>query len=496
MCRWSAVVDTQIADAESRIKQRLAQLVGPQRYRVWFQNSTRLSLTDGYLKVGVPNLFIGAWIENHYSQQIQAAAQKVVGVPVRLCFGIDPALFRHLRKTQLDSQAEFIQSNARRTMRAAAAAAGNGNGHGRAVAAGLDNWDGNGRGRQTLRGRLEDFVVGARSELAYSVARSVVERPGGCYKTVFFHGGVGLGKTHLLHGIANALAESRPDLQWRYVCGEEFTNEFLLALRMNRIDGFRHRYRALDVLLIDDVHFLANKRATQEEFLHTFNAIDGSGRQVVMASDAHPRLIGDLPESLTSRFISGSVVRIEPPDSATRCEILRRRAAAMGRNLPDDVITYVAGRIETNVRELEGALIRLVAYAALGKSPITIGTARQALEDHVARTAPILTVGDLEMGVATFFGLTPADLHSSRKTRTVALARNIAMYLARERTRLSLPEIGRLMGDKNHTTVLLAHRRIGRLLAADATVTWTSAAGPQTLRLRELMARIGGQIVG
>lgn len=466
----------QIPEKENRIRERIAELVGTQRYRVWFHNSTRLSVTDGFLKVGVPNLFIGNWIEKHFSDAIAAAARDVVGRDMQVSYSIEPGLFSQLRKTQLNSQAEFIHRAPQRPARD-----------------GRSSSDGDTPDRPRLRGRLDDFVVGPQTELAFGIARGVVQQPGSAYNPVFFHGGCGIGKTHLLHGIANSLSETRPDLRWRYVSGEQFTNEFLLSLKNGKLESFRLRYRELDVLLIDDVHFLSNKRATQDEFLHTYNAIFASGRQVILASDAHPKMIGQLSDSLVNRFVAGVVLKLEPPDFATRCEILRRRAAAMGRPMPDDVIAYVAERIQTNVRELEGALLKLVAAATVMQTEVSVRVARQVLEDHLSRTVPILTVGDIELVVSTFFALTPADLHSSRKSRTVALARNIAMYLAREHTRLSLPEIGRLCGNKNHTTVLLAHRKIRNLHAADSEVEWITPGGTQKRKIRELVGTLEEQ---
>ena len=467
---------TQIDGIEDRIRSRITELVGPQRYKVWFRNSTQFTFGDDFLKVGVPNLFIGSWIEDHFSEAISRAATDVLDREVQVSFAIDPVLFRNLRKSQLNSQAAFIEKNAERAIR---------------EVRDLDGKTGRrGSSRMVprkLRGRLGDFVIGPPNRLAHSVALGVVENPDADASPVFFHSACGLGKTHLLQGIANALTEQKPDIRWIYVSGEEFTNQFLYALRERRLDGFRHRFRDVDVLLLDDMQFIANKRATQEEFLHTFNAINANAKRVVLASDAHPKMIGDLSASLVNRLIAGMIVRIERPDQETRCEILRRRAARSHHAVPEPVICYIAEKIEANVRELEGCLLKLLAYASLTKAQITLDLARQALEDHLTQTGKILTVSDIEQSVATFFGLTPADLHTSRKSRTIALARNIAMYLARKHTDLSFPEIARLMGNKNHTTVLLACRRIGKLLEEHAEVTWPGAAGAKTRRIEDLV---------
>ncbi|MCZ6697791.1 MAG: chromosomal replication initiator protein DnaA [Planctomycetota bacterium] len=469
----------QTEDTGERIRDRIAELVGAQRYKVWFKNSTRVSCTDGFVKVGVPNVFIGGWIENHFAEAIGAAANDVLGREVPVSFAIEPDLFRQLRKSELNSQAAFVEKNSDRFARDRRVSTGSPSGHVR-----------------RLRGRLETFVVGARNRLAYSVAQNVVERPTEECAPLFIHGGCGVGKTHLLQGIANALAEGKPQVRCTYVTGEEFTNQFLHALRERRVDAFRHRFRSLHVLIVDDVHFIANKKATQEEFLHTFNTIDTVGLRVILASDAHPKMIGDLSESLVNRMVSGMVVRIERPDFDTRCEILRQKAATMHHPVPEPVIAYISEKVQTNVRELEGCLLKLVAYASLMKKQITPALARQALEDHLAKTGNILTVSDIELSVATLFGLSPADLHSSRKSRTIALARNVAMHIARTHTDLSFPEIARLMGNKNHTTVLLACRRIGAILASDGDVQWQSAAGRQSGKLRGLVERLEEQLRG
>jgi len=454
-------------------------MVGPQRYRVWFKNSTRLSLANGFLKVGVPNLFVGGWIENHFTETISAAAREITGRDVHVTYSIDPQLFGSLPKRHFDSQAAFIAAaNPEKQMRVAKPSSAR-------TGSPTD---------RPLRGRLDDFVVGPSNRMAYNAALSVVEAPASRYNPLFIHGGCGLGKTHLLQGICNALARRNDHCSMQYVSGEEFTNQYIYAMRTRRLDSFRHQFRHLDVLVIDDIHFLSNKKATQEEFLHTFNAIDGYGNQVVMASDAHPKLIGQLSEKLVTRFMSGMVVRIDVPDFEMRCKILRRRAAAVEHTVPEPVITYIAENVEGNVRELEGALLNLVAFSTISGEPITAHTARLALEDHFIRTAHIVRLSDIESVVATCFGLTPADLHTSRKTRSIALARNIAMYLARKHTSMSFPEIGRFMGKKNHSTVILACRKIQRLLDTDGTVTWVNAAGKEEMRVKTLLGMLEEQL--
>jgi chromosomal replication initiator protein len=338
-------------------------------------------------------------------------------------------------------------------------------------------------------------VVGSANRLAASVIRSIAEGAPGSYSPVFVHGGSGLGKTHLLHALANELAEKRPDCRWAYLTGDEFTNAYVLAVRSNGMEAFRQRYRNLDVLIIDDVHFMAGKKGTQEEFLHTFNSIDAQRKHVVLASDSPPKLIGQFSEQLTNRFVAGMVVRIEAPDFDMRCQILRRRATqASARPVPEDVVAYIAKNFTANVRELEGALLKLAMFSTVSHQPITLSLASHCLADHLHRTQRVLGLEEIDQTVAMYFGLTTADLHTSRKTRTIALARGIAMYLARKHTDMSFPEIGRFMGNKNHSTVILANRRIEHMLVADEVARRQTPAGTQEEKLRDLIAKIEKQL--
>ncbi len=273
---------------------------------------------------------------------------------------------------------------------------------------------------------------------------------------------------------------------------EQFTNEFITALRHKKIDEFRARYRRLDLLAIDDVHFLAAKKATQEEFLHTFNTIASAGRQVVLASDAHPRMVGELNEQLVSRFLAGMVVKVQAPDQATRLEILRRRAGQLRLVVAGEVLEYIAMHVRGSVRELEGAVLKLAAVAALEGGTVTLTMANDAMADHLARTDSSVTLGDIEAAVAAFFGITPADIHSSRRTRTVSVARMVSMFLARRHTRMSFPEIGRFMG-KNHSSAVLAVQRMEELLARAGQVEWLSPMGPKSQDASQIVELLTGQ---
>ncbi len=451
----------------------LQERIGPGKFNAWFRHGTRLSLEDGRVKVSVPNPFVANWIETHYHGEIASAAAQHTGNPAAVVVTIDPSLTGELRRSHLDTQAEMVSKAARGLSRPRRPA-----------------------GPVELKYTLKDFVVGTGNRLAYSAAVAVVGVDKAPFNPLFLHGPCGVGKTHLLQGICNAAARrqgsSRP-IAWRYVTGEQFTNEFITALRGKKISEFRARYRRLDLLAIDDVHFLAAKRATQDEFLHTYNAIESAGRQVVMASDAPPQLVGELNAQLASRFAAGMVVKIDPPDQATRMEILRRKSKALNLAAEDDALQYVARHIHGSVRELEGALVKLAAMAALEGQRVTVDLAARALADHLARTDSAITLGDIEAVTATFFGITPADIHSSRRTKTVSSARMIAMFLARRHTQMSYPEIGQAMG-KNHSSVVLAVQRMEALLAKRGRIRWMSPMGGKSQPAKEIVELLTEQI--
>lgn len=462
-----------------KISEVIADQVGPRRYQVWFKNSTRLRLDGEHLQVNVPNQFIGQWIERHFAEDIASAAAAVLGTAPQIHTVVDPSLFANLRKRQLDHQAHYVN----RQIDTPSPPARNNGGR---------------NGKWQSKFKLDDFVVGASNELAYKCAIEAARSPGKQFNPLFIHGGCGLGKTHLLQGICNALGEG--GARWIYSSAEEFTNQFLWAIQTKKVDRFRARFRAVDVLVIDDVHFLSDKKATQAEFLHTFNEISGGGRQIVMASDAHPKLIGQLAEPLVSRFISGMVAKIDKPDRATRREILLRRARSLSLALPGDVVDFIADNILDNVRELEGALFKLLAYHSVENSnghrngELDLPRVRTMLADHISTVAPAVRLGDVESMVATFFGLRPADLHSSRKSQTVSTARSVAMYLTRKLTGLSFPDIGKYMGNKNHATVIQACRRIDSRLSDDLMLEWETSAGTIKQPAREVIGRFENEL--
>jgi chromosomal replication initiator protein len=503
----------------ARLADAIAQRVGQQRFHVWFNNSTRLDLKNDGLEIAVPNDFISEWINTHFKRPIEEAASEVLGCPLPLRFTVVPQLFEVKSVSTADDRAGGrkapIHSDA-----GGSNSAGASGGKSAGVAAlvpvnqsrgivsgqvvpvmrsiGAPSGAGAGRDmasspyptRTRLRHEIETYVVGASNQLAYNAACYVAEFPGAQYNPLFIHGNCGLGKTHLLQGLCKRFIKHHPTKRWMYLTGEEFTNEFLAALRTNKLVAFRRRMRDLDLLVIDDVHFLAGKKATQEEFLHTFNSIEAMGRQVVMASDAHPKMIEEFGESLVNRFVSGMVVRIDPPNHATRCEILRALSLRSGIVLNEEVIGWIARRVTQNVRELEGAVTRIGLHVKLIGRDADLEIAQQALGDLDRQLVAPVKPESILQSVCDYFSLEHKDLMSGRRQRTISLARSVAMFLVRKTAKLSYPEIGVRMGKRNHSTVISACRRIERAVEKNEKLGWTSSVGEREEEAAELIQRL------
>ncbi len=314
---------------------------------------------------------------------------------------------------------------------------------------------------------FENFVTGPCNRMAHAAALAVSDLPGRAYNPLFIHSSVGLGKSHLMQAICHKLQATRPDIAIMYISCEEFVNRFIAAIEQGRVEAFRHTFRLLDVLVIDDIHFLAEKDRTQEEFFHTFNALYQAQKQVVLSSDSPPHEIPRIEQRLVSRFNWGLVARIDRPSYETRVAIVRKKAKLRGRDLPEDVVHLIATAVDTNIRELEGAVIRVLGYAALSDREVTMDLAREALRDLVHDPGPRITLQAVTDAVLARFGVRLADLQSKRRTQSVALPRQIAMFLARRLTNHSLEEIGAFFGGRDHTTVLHAERKIRRQIEAD-----------------------------
>ena len=511
---YTAVDDRQLA----RLTQAIQERVGSQRYQVWFQNSTRFEIKNEQLEIAVVNDFISEWIGTHFQRFIQDAATEVMGSSVPVRFSVMPQLFDALRNGStlaktgsaldipaiaktLPQRERYVAVNGaaappmrfdladgpaakahRLTKSAPLAATASQAQRGDAASSSL-----------RLRHDLPSYIVGPSNQLAYNAASYVSEFPGAQYNPLFIHGSCGLGKSHLLQGLCRKFVQHHPTKKWAYMTGEEFTNDFLVALRNNRVDAFRRKMRELDLLVIDDVHFLSGKKATQEEFLHTFNAIEAMGRQVVLASDEHPKLIAEFGESLINRFVSGMVVRIDAPSYNMRCEILRAISKRNRINLSEEVIAWVARRVTQNVRELEGAITRITAFTRLSGRLADVALAQEALGDlDRALVAPVKPDCVLA-SVCSYFGLEMRELMSGRRQRTISLARSVAMFLIRKTSKLSFPEIAMKMGKRNHSTVISACRRIEKAASRNERLEWSSSVGERDEEASEMLQRLEEQ---
>ena len=315
---------------------------------------------------------------------------------------------------------------------------------------------------------FETFVIGSSNRFAHAAAVAVAEAPAKAYNPLFIYGDSGLGKTHLLHAIGHYAQTLYNGIKVRYVSSEEFTNDFINMIRDGKQDGFRRRYRDVDVLLVDDIQFLENKEGTQEEFFHTFNTLHNASKQIVISSDRAPKRLVTLEDRLRNRFEWGLLTDVQPPELETRIAILRKKAIQEGLNAPADVLEYIASRIPTNIRELEGALIRVTAFASLNRQSVDISLAEIVLKDLIPETqggGPQITAATIMGQTAAYFGLTIEDLCGTSRSRVLVTARHIAMYLCRELTDMSLPKIGQQFGGRDHTTVINADRKIRSLMA-------------------------------
>jgi chromosomal replication initiator protein len=314
---------------------------------------------------------------------------------------------------------------------------------------------------------FETFVVGSSNQFAHAAARAVAESPSHSYNPLFLYGGVGLGKTHLLHAIGHHILRRHAHLRVLYLAAEQFVNELINSIRFDRMPAFRERYRTIDVLLIDDVQFLANKERTQEEFFHTFNTLYTTQRQIILSSDSSPRNIPTLEERLRSRFEWGLIADIQPPDLETKVAILRRKADAEGQGLPDDVAIFIARQVKSNVRELEGLLNRVLAFSSLTGKPLSLELTKETLKDILLQEGRHANAAEIVKFVARHYGLKVSEIKSRTNSKQIAFPRQVAMYLCKKLTELSYPEIGRQFNDKHHSTVMYSVEKIEQLRATD-----------------------------
>lgn len=328
---------------------------------------------------------------------------------------------------------------------------------------------------------FQSFVIGKSNEFAHAAAEAVAKNPSNTYNPLFLYGGVGLGKTHLLHAIGHEILRSQPRLRVLYLAAEQFVNELINSIRFDRMPAFRERYRTIDVLMIDDVQFLANKERTQEEFFHTFNTLYTSQKQIILSSDSSPRNIPTLEERLRSRFEWGLIADIQPPDLETKVAILHRKAFLEGTQLPEEVAEFIAQQVRSNVRELEGLLNRVLAFCSLTGKPLTLALARETLKDILPAEGRRLAPTDIIKAVARHYDLKISEIKSKNNSRQVVIPRQVAMYLCKRLTDISYPEIGKLFNDKHHSTVMYSVEKVQQLRESDPEFDRTLKALQQQL---------------
>ena len=410
-------------DAWRALVERIETKVTRDAFYQWFKPTILLEDTGDRLTVRVPNEQFRTWLTKHYAAVIDEAAVEVERPGVRVSFVIDTVAGEPSAVGSLAAGADESSSST--------------------LASSLNP-----------RYTFDSFVVGPSNQFAQAAAVAVAEAPSLAYNPLYLYGGVGLGKTHLMHAIGHTLLQSSPNLKLTYVTSERFMNEMINAVRYDRILDFRERYRAVDVIMVDDVQFMAGKDGTQNEFFHTFNALHESQKQIVISSDCPPQEISSLEDRLRSRFLWGLIADIQPPDLETKIAILQKKADAERVPLPDDVALYIANRIKSNVRELEGSLIRLLAYASLKGEIISLSLAQDVLQDILRAEDQPITLDTVLKFVANYYSLRPAELKAKNNSRAIAGPRQIAMYLCKHLTNASLKQIGNAFGGKHHTTVL------------------------------------------
>ena len=418
------------ADVWQQILSRIETKVNRHSFYTWFKPTNFLEDTGAAVTVRVPNLLFRDWLTKHYGVVINEAIAEVSRQGTVISF---------VTAAQED-QAPPASHDPPRSEAAAQ--------HGTS-AAGLNP-----------RYTFATFVVGPSNQFANAACRAVAEAPSRSYNPLFIYGGVGLGKTHLMHAIGQYVLQYMPHVRLTYISSERFMNEMINAVRYDRVLDFRERYRSMDVLLVDDIQFLAGKEGTQTEFFHTFNSLYDAQKQIVISSDCPPHEIPALEERLRSRFEWGLIADIQLPDLETKVAILKKKAEAEGVPLPDNVAIFIAGKIKSNIRELEGSLIRLIAYASLAGRQISLSLAQDVLKNLLYRDEHAVTIEIIQKSVSNFYQLKLADLKSRNNSKSVAMPRQVAMYLCKGLTNASLPHIGRSFGGKHHSTVIHSIRKV------------------------------------
>ncbi|MCZ0702213.1 chromosomal replication initiator protein [Natronobacillus azotifigens] len=419
----------------------IKEKVSKPSYDTWLKNTKADSITDDTLIVSAPNEFARDWLENRYTSLISDAIFEVTGAKLKTKFIIPET------ETAIDQSTSAAQ---------------------KVISIKETN---NQEASKTMlndKYTFNTFVIGSGNRFAHAASLAVAEAPAKAYNPLFIYGGVGLGKTHLMHAIGHYVLDHNPNAKVVYLSSEKFTNEFINSIRDNKAENFRSKYRNVDVLLIDDIQFLAGKEQTQEEFFHTFNTLHEESKQIIISSDRPPKEIPTLEDRLRSRFEWGLITDITPPDLETRIAILRKKAKAEGLEIPNEVMLYIANQIDTNIRELEGALIRVVAYSSLINQDVDASLAAEALKDIIPNSRPkVITIPAIQEVIAEKYNIKLEEFAAKKRTKSIAFPRQIAMYLSRELTDFSLPKIGEEFGGRDHTTVIHAHEKISKMISED-----------------------------
>src|ERR1051325_2682968 len=415
-----------------QILSRVETKVNRHSFSTWFKPTAFVEDGGRSITVRVPNTLFKDWLTKHYSVVLSEALAEVRRSESSVVFVAEPGAAVPPPEVPVPTAADVdYPAQSEQTP------------------AGLNP-----------RYTFDTFIVGSSNQFAHAACRAVAEAPSRSYNPLFIYGGVGLGKTHLMHAIGQYVLQHDPRLRLTYISSERFMNEMINALRYERILDFRERYRSVDVLLVDDIQFVSGKEGTQTEFFHTFNSLYDAQRQIVLSSDRPPHEIPQLEERLRSRFEWGLIADIQPPDLETKVAILKRKAEAEAVPLPDDVAMFIAGRIKSNIRELEGSLIRLIAYASLTGRDISLELTQEVLKNVIDSDTRAITIESIQKYVADYYQLKVHELKSRNNSKSVALPRQVAMYLCKQLTTASLPEIGRSFGGKHHSTVLHSIRKV------------------------------------
>ncbi len=417
------------ANVWNQVLSRIETKVNRHSFYTWFRPTVFVEDSGERVTIRVPNELFRDWLTKHYAGVINEAATEIQRDGIQISFVIDGQTGKTVEKQE---QKQPVGASAASV-----------------PSRGLNP-----------RYKFETFVVGSSNQFAHAASLAVAEAPSRSYNPLYLYGGVGLGKTHLMHAIGQYLLTQTPNLRLIYISSERFMNEMINAVRYDRILDFRERYRTMDVLLVDDVQFLAGKEGTQTEFFHTFNSLYDAQKQIIISSDCPPHEIPALEERLRSRFEWGLIADIQPPDLETKVAILKKKAGAEGVPLADDVALYIAGRIKSNIRELEGSLIRLIAYASLTGSKISLALAQDVLRNIIDRNDQPVTIDQVQKFIANYYQLRVADLKSRNNSKSITLPRQIAMFLCKTLTNASLPQIGKTFGGKHHSTVIHSIRKI------------------------------------